>query len=178
MSEFATPQQFIKSGFARIEPGLSMGWWTRGGLYSRFERAHRAGMPEVDVVEAHLRNKTWAWPWFDRMANAFMQADFWPNRWTALGIDRPGNLAKTQPRARAELLADTIASAVYVDRDMANLVQVARDTGWKLELVAGDENCPVEAHFVKTHKAAIARKRYNQLPPYFPGDSCSIRILK
>lgn len=176
MSDFATPTPIIQAAFDRIEKGAKFGFWRAGAVYAAFKSAHQAGTDEREAVVKALAGKKWAWPWFDQLVVAFQQVGFWPATWHDMKIAPPPPWAAIPEEMRSSLFALTLVAAVYVTRDINNLAESAKVTGWKLTLVPGNDACPAETYFADLHRRAVERGNYSNLPPFFPGDGTQVRI--
>jgi hypothetical protein len=179
MNQFATPEAAIKRGFERIEAkGLKLGFWRGSLLYTDFKRAHEKGEDERAAVVTCLAGRAWDWPWFSDMSIAFQQIGFWPAMWEDAGLAPPPPWTRIEEDVKGSLLALTLVASVLVVRDIGDLIPTIKTTGWRITLVPGNPNCPAEKHFTKLNKRKVERGNISAVPPFFPGDTTSVRLLK
>ncbi len=173
--EFATPTEFIRSGFRKVEAGLKLPWYVRGHLYIAFEVAHRSGAArgERDAVAKVLTGCQWSWPWLEKCASDFDNAKIWPQSWIDVGIACPLRWVDVPDLVRFTLLGETLATAAYRARDFSHRRESVQ-FGGNLTLIVGDDRCPVERRFAAQHRPFIEAGDYNTLPPFFPGDGCHL----
>jgi hypothetical protein len=121
--QFATPTEFIRLGFRKVETGLRLPWYVRGHLYIAFEAAHRSGAArgERDAVAKVLAGCQWSWPWLVECAEEFLVAGVWPLSWTHDGISPPLRWVDVPDPVRFTLLGGELAAAAYSARDFDHL---------------------------------------------------------
>lgn len=179
MNQFATPEAAIKRGFDLIEAkGLKLGIWRGAQVYTDFKRAHQSGQDERAAVVKCLAGRSWEWSWFEDMSIAFQQIGFWPAMWEESGLAPPPRWNTIADEMKASLLAVTLVASVYTVRDVGTLIPTIKTTGWRITLVPGNPDCPAEKHFVKLNKRKVERGVITAIPPFFPGDTTSVRLLK
>lgn len=188
MPDFATPGAIISRAFDRVArnihvPGIWARMKLRTQLYAAFHDAHRTGDPRrerADIIGV-LAGRDWQWPMFDDAVTLFRAERIWPSSWKELDIAEGVTWEQVTDYARIELLVATLTTACYVERDREQFMQMVRDRslprGWKQELRASHEDCPVERWFLQRHGAAVQQKAEGvKLPPFFPNDGLHLRL--
>ena len=130
------------------------------------------------AVGRALAGRDWHWPWMETWAAEFQALDIWPRSWTNLGIERPLLWGAIEPQTRLELLVGTIEHAVYTARRIRQTREMQEDglnSDTEVELITDDGLCPAGQLMLERHAAAIAARRYESPPPYFPGDPKCLR---
>ena len=176
--EFAPKLRFIRAGCDRMLKTTTISWLCRRTLQRRLEFAVVSGDPrEVETALRTLDGRAWRWPWMEDWAVQFGSVRVWPDNWTKRGILAPLQWQALPDSSKQSLLADTIQTAIYVERDAENLCDPSTAMVFHPSLRA-DDGCEASKIVTEKHQNSIRRRDLSQLPPYFPGDPTSIeRIL-
>lgn len=184
MADFRTPYPALVAAVARIHAGLRFPggwggpWFMQSRLLTAWRESHDTGDTRIEIARLTelLAPHAWEWPWLARCAAEFERADTWPKYWPEVGVPRPFAWGAMAPKARIDLLHATLSVASYAERDNLQRADMTLPRGWRWELRAMEEDCPAERAMVERFGPAIASRRFADLPPYFPGDSCRIRM--
>lgn len=157
---------------------------------------------ERDFRNDLLRSR-WDWPWHREWFERFSSARIWPRMWgltssAVFRIDRGFTDCETK-RERdfekcaeiesirenaAELLFHTVARASFQERDRRKAAEfkatVGAGRGWSWELLSDMEPPAVVAAVidpVRSEFAALYPLGSGPRPPFFPGDTTSVRSV-
>ena len=180
MSDFKTPLPIHRAAFGRVAPGLGLPDVGKERLRTAFQAAERRGLPFEDVARAvseAVGEFVWTWPWLEQQAERLARRGLVPLDWTTEAIRMPFDWHQVPHAVRVRLLTGVMFSAVQTEGALAEMKSL-RDgvVAFHFALRCDDPRCPASVAMVGDHHRAVTAGDASQLPPFFPGDHCSLRI--
>jgi len=166
--KFATAEEHVRSGFARIMNGTDLPEDIKARVFTMYAPAHAKGDPraELSAFKGHITSN-FEWLWFEKNKLNFEKTGAFPYMWK--------RRAKRDSLAfKVEILAHTVTMAVFsaahaARRELLDEIFL-RTMG---EVITPSADCPVENNVAELFNLG----EIGGYPPFFPGDR-SMVVLK